>query len=206
SPPHARHRTPEPSHRGNVFRHVPSRFGAGEHLEAPIEYIRDVDGLVGSHRHEASPRHLAGFVSRFTEGAEDLSTLIQFDDPVVSSVRHPNVLVGRNQETVWVADTRPLPDEVPICVKDLYTLIFPVANIDSALLVDGDTVRQVEFTAAASEFPPRLDVVSIAVELDDAGIAITVSHVYVAISCERHIGRFVEQPVCFRAGVDSPQH
>jgi len=32
-------------------------------------------------------------MSRFTERAEDLAVLIQLDDAVVSSIRHPHVLI-----------------------------------------------------------------------------------------------------------------
>src|SRR5208282_1700650 len=176
------------------------------YVKSPIQHIRDVDGLIWSDRHEVRPCHLAGLVSGLAERAENLAALIQFDYPVVSSVRHPNVLIRRNHQAIGVADTRPLLDKVAVCIKNLYPLILTVANIYPSVFVDGHAMRQVEFTNACAVFSPCLDVVSVAIELYDARIAIAIRHVNVAILCESHVGRLVEQPVCLGAGVDSTQH
>jgi glycyl-tRNA synthetase alpha subunit len=93
---------------------------------------------------------------RFTKGAEDLAVLIQFDDPVVSTVHHPNVLVWCNQQTIGVTDVSPLPDELTLGIEDLDALILAVAHIYAALFVDSNTMRQVEFASACSVFSQAL--------------------------------------------------
>jgi hypothetical protein len=80
-------------------------------------------------------------MSRLAKSAEDLAVLIQFNNPVVSAIHHPNVLVLRNQKTIGVTDASPLLDEFTIGIKDLYALIFAVANVYAALVVDSNTMR-----------------------------------------------------------------
>src|ERR1039458_7612278 len=66
-------------------------------------------------------------------------------------------------------------------------------------------MRQVEFSDACSVLSPGFDVISIAVKLHDARIAIAVRHVNVAVLCEGHIRGLVEQPICLCSGVDSAE-
>jgi len=129
------------SYRWNVFGHVPGWRTTGKDVEAPIQHVRDIDRLIGSHGQEVSPCHLARLMCGFTEGTDDLAVLVQFDDPVVSSIRHPNMLIAGNHQTIRVADSSPLLNEVSIRIEDLYPLIFTVANVYASLFVDGNALR-----------------------------------------------------------------
>ncbi len=149
---------------------------------------------------------MAGLVSRLTKGAEDLAVLIQFDNPVVSAVHHPNVLVWCNRQTVGVADISPLLDELTLRIKDLNALILAIANIHAALVVDGDTMRQIEFADACSVFSPSLDEVTVTIKLYDTRIAIAIRYVNISVLRESHVGGLVEQPICLCPGVDSAQN
>src|SRR5208283_5326519 len=156
SPSDTRHGAPKHSYRRDVPGHVAGRRGGGEYIEAPIQHIGDVDRLIQPYGHEVSPGHLAGFMARLTEGPHDLAVLIEFDNTIISTIHHPNVLIRGNQQTVGVADASPFLDEFAVRIKDLYALILAVANIDAALVVDRNRVRQVEFTDAGSVFSPGL--------------------------------------------------
>jgi hypothetical protein len=111
-------------------------------LEAPVQHIGDINGLIGSERHAVSPPEQTGLMARVAEGAKDLAVLIEFDDAIVSAVDHPNVLVGRDQQTLGVTDAGPLLDEFTVGVEDLDPLIFTNADLYAALIVDGDGVKQ----------------------------------------------------------------
>lgn len=156
--------------------------------------------------HEVSPGKLAGFVAGLAEGAKDFAVLVEFDDAIVSSIDHPNVLVRGDLQTVRVTVAVPLLDEFAVGVKDLDTLILAIPDVDAALIVDGDAVRQIKFAGAGSELSPRLEIIAIAIKLYDARIAVTIGHVNVAVPGEGHVGGLVEQPVCFCAGVDSAEN
>src|SRR5271166_500498 len=105
------------------------------------------------------------------------------------------MLICRDQQPVRITDAGPLLDEVTLGVEDLDALVLAVPNVNSALRVDGDAMRQVEFTNAGSKFSPGFDVISIAVKLYDTGISIAVSDVYMTVLGEGHIGWLVEEPI-----------
>ena len=111
-------------------------------LEAPVQHVGDINGLIGSESHAVSPREQTGLMARLSEGAKDLAVLVEFDDAIVSAVDHPNVLVWRDQQTVGVTDAGPLLDEFTVGVEDLDPLIFAIPDLCAALIVDGDGVRQ----------------------------------------------------------------
>jgi hypothetical protein len=151
------------------------------------------------------PGELAGLMARLAEGAKDLAVLIEFDDAIVSAVDHSNVLVWRDQQTVGVTDAGPLLDEVAVGVEDQDPLIFAVADLYAALIVDGDGVRQIEFADASAEFSPSLAVITLAIKLHFTKVAIAIGDVNVAAPGKGYIGGLVKPPVCFRASIDSAE-
>jgi hypothetical protein len=70
-----------------------------------------------------------------------------------------------------IADAGPLLEEFSVPIKDLDGLIFAIAHIDAALVIDGEGVRQVEPAGASSVFSPSLAVITVAIELHDARTA-----------------------------------
>ena len=128
---------------------------------------------------------------RFTKRSQDPPVLVQFDNAIISTICHPNVLIGCDHQTTRVADAGPLVDEAAILVEDLYALILTVADIDATLLVDGNRVGQIEFSWAGAELAPGLNVIAVPIELDDARIAVTVGY---------PARVKVEIPVCFDKG------
>jgi hypothetical protein len=120
----------------------PARGRCEQSLEAPLQHVSDINSLIGSESHEVSPREQTGRVARLAEGAKDLAVLVEFDDAILSAVNHPNVLVWRDQQTVGVTDAGPSLDEFAVGVEDLDPLIFAIADLYAALIVDRDGVRQ----------------------------------------------------------------
>ena len=104
---------------------------------------------------------------RLAKGSKNCAVLIQFDDPVVGSVRHPHVLVRSNHQSIGITNARPLPYEIAFGIEDLYTLILPVADIYAAFLVNSNAVGQVKFTGPRAIFSPSLQEISVAVKLHD---------------------------------------
>jgi len=113
------------------------------------------------------------------------------------------MLIGCNYQTIWITNVGPLFDEVAFCIKNLDPLIFSIAHIDTAFLIDGHTVRQIEFTGTLPVFAPCLDVIPVTIKLDDSRIAVTIRHVDIAILRESHVCWLVEKPICLRAGINS---
>ena len=125
-------------------------------LKAPVQHIGDINGLIGSESHEVSPPEPTALKAKLAEGAKDLAVLVDFDDAIVS-VDHPNVLVWRDQQTVGVTDAGPLLDEFTVGVEDLDPLIFAIADLYAALIVDGDGVRRkLNSPIPAPNFPQEL--------------------------------------------------
>src|ERR1700730_6378107 len=91
---------------------------------------------------------------RFADRAKDFPVLIQLDDPVISSVGHPNVLVGGNKEAIRIPDGSPLFQKCAVGIENLNSLVFAIANVHASFLVNNDRMRQIEFSRRVSEFAP----------------------------------------------------
>jgi hypothetical protein len=84
-----------------------------------------------------------------------------------------------------------LLDEFTVGVEDLDALIFAIADVYEAMIVDGDGVRQIKFADACAEFSPSLDLITEAIKLHYAGVAIAIGDVNVAVPGEGDIGGLV---------------
>jgi hypothetical protein len=161
--------------------------------------------LIGSEPPRSAPRRTGRAYGQARRRRQGSSALIEFDDAIVSAVDHSNVLVWRDQQTVGVTDAGPLLDEVAVGVEDQDPLIFAVADLYAALIVDGDGVRQIEFADASAEFSPSLAVITLAIKLHFTKVAIAIGDVNVAAPGKGYIGGLVKPPVCFRASIDSAE-
>jgi hypothetical protein len=66
-------------------------------------------------------------------------------------------------------------------------------------------VRQIKFADACAESSPRVDVITLAIKLHYARVAIAVGDVNVTVPGEGDVGGPVKQPVCFCASIDSAE-
>ena len=86
------------------------------------------------------------------------------------------------------------PAEVPALGReDLDALVRAVADVELAVVIEGDGVRQVELAGAMTGFAPRFDEPAVACEAVHAGVPVTVGHIDVAIRVGDHLGRKVER-------------
>ena len=93
-----------------------------------------------------------------------------------------------------VADIADLRFEIAVAVEDLDALIAGIRDIDIALRVDGNGSNAVELPVFGSGLPPRLQELSVLVELGDAVVvANAVGNVNVAGTVPRDIRRAAER-------------
>lgn len=164
-------RSSEPSPCGHVGR----RFSAWRHghkcLETPIQHLGNVDFSIFTYRQEVSPGKLPWRVSRFSEGAKNFPILIEFENPVVATVSHPNVWIQRDEQAVSVSNARPLRCEIAVPIEDLDSLVLSVPNVNPALLIDRDAMGPIEFTRRSSVFAPCLKRLAVAIKSHHARVA-----------------------------------
>src|SRR5580700_7063815 len=102
------------------------------------------------------------------------------------------VLSARN--VVGATHAGPLAEVVALGCKDLDALVRAVGDIELAVVVKGDAVRQMELALAFARCAPRLDEPAVSGKAVHAGVAIAVGHVDVTVGVSHHLGRVIEWP------------
>src|SRR3954447_7351261 len=82
--------------------------------------------------------------------------------------------------------------ELQVVIEDLYAAVAPVADVDVALGVRGDRVRQVELPGRRAFRPGRLQKAPVLVILDHTRAAVPVGHEDIPGSVPRNVGRAAE--------------
>src|SRR6516162_2371095 len=130
---------------------------------------------------------------------------------VVFLLGNVEIAVLAAADVVGAAHPGPLGEILAVRGEDLDALVRPVPDIELAVVIDGDRVRQVELASATARLAPRFDQPSVARKAMHAGVAVAVGHIEVAIGMGYHLGRMVErsgralrQPVSDVAGVGMP--
>src|SRR5262249_4309388 len=115
---------------------------------------------------------LAHAVPGFPHGGQDVAVEIQPQKLPCESVHHVNVFRADIQ-SARQAGVLNLANEFPVLIEDLKSLVFPVSDPKQALGVDRQAMGYVEFAGIGSFSAPRLDEISVLVELEHARIAST---------------------------------
>ena len=102
-----------------------------------------------------SPCELANSVSRLAERAQHLTSRAELDNAIVTSIDHPDMLIGRDEKAIGITDAGPLGQICSLRVEYLNPLVLAVANVNTAFAVDHDAMRQVELARSAAVAPPR---------------------------------------------------
>ena len=97
-------------------------------------------------------------------------------------------------DVVGAAHAGPLAEVVALGREDLDALVRAVGDIELAVIVEGDAVRQVELALAIARRAPRFDEPAVARKAVHAGVAVAVGHVDVAVGVGHHLGRVIERP------------
>src|SRR5262249_34767784 len=89
-------------------------------------------------------------------------------------------------------------DEFSIRIEDLNSLVLPVGHPELAFGIERQSVRNIEFAGLFAFSAPRLDELSILIELEDARISVctgrvSLRHEDIAIRSDRDIVRLVEK-------------
>src|ERR1700691_180418 len=139
-----------------------------------------------------SPRKLSRRVPRLAECADDFAICIEFNDSVISSVDHPNVLVGRYEKTVWISDARPLLEKISVCIDDFYPLILAIPDVNVSLRVHHDTVRQIELAGPCPVLSPSFQKTSVAIELHNTRVSVSVGNIDFPVLPEGYVRGLIE--------------
>src|SRR5262249_11587433 len=105
----------------------------------------------------------------------------------------------------------PLQLVLAVAVEHLHAMVLAVGDIDPAVLVGGDVVRDVELPGIGPGGAPAHQVFAVGRVFVDAGIAVSVRHVDLALGRERGVGAAIErlaaQEGCGLVGhADGQQH
>ena len=69
------------------------------------------------------------------------------------------------------AELEPLGDELPVLIEDLNAVVLTIADEHASARIDGERVRDIELARAHAFLAPRLEELSVLVELHDARVA-----------------------------------
>src|SRR5260370_14783332 len=166
-----------------------------ELLKWPVQELRNVKRIVGRTGNLLQPNELAELFAGFSENAEDVSVQIHFVDSARVGIGSVENLFGpgSNADCPGSADIGPLFEKIPVIIKDLYAVIFPVAHVHIALCVRGNGVYGVEFARFSPSLAPSLYPVAVFVILHDARIAVSISKKTVTSVIPDDVGRAVEE-------------
>src|SRR5437763_1329877 len=84
-------------------------------------------------------------------------------------------------DVVGAARAGPLAEEFAVGREDLDPLVRAVGDVELAIIVEGDRVRQMELARAVARRAPRGFELAVRGEAVHAGVAVAVGHVDVAI-------------------------
>ena len=87
----------------------------------------------------------------------------------------------------------PLHLVLAVAVEHLHAMVLAVGDIDPAVVVGGDVVGDVELAGIGAGGAPAHQVLAVGRVLVDAGIAVAVRHVDLALGRERGVGAAVER-------------
>lgn len=69
------------------------------------------------------------------------AVLVEFNDPIISSIGHLNVLVSRDHQSIGITNASPLLNEIAIAIENLYALVLAIADVHASLTVYGYRAR-----------------------------------------------------------------
>src|SRR3984893_13916331 len=197
--------------RAGVFRPTLRRRTTGGRLAYPYELVDAA--LLGQSGVDVAARVDAdAVIMAAVEAHQDISVRIADAAlpglAVVFLLGNVVIAVLASRDVVRPAHAGPLAQVVAVRREYLDALVRPVGDVELALGVEGDAVRQVELALAMARRAPRLDEPSVAGKAVHAGVAVAVGHVNVAVGVGDHLGRMIEragralrQPVGNVAGV-----
>src|SRR5690242_6890275 len=102
------------------------------------------------------------------------------------------VLTAR--DVVGAAHAGPLAEEVAVGGEDLDALVRPVGDVELAIIVERDAVRQMELAHAISRLAPRVEEAAVAREAMHAGVAVAVGYIKITVRMPDHLGGVIERP------------
>ena len=85
-------------------------------------------------------------MSRRSQRTDDFPVLIEFDNPVIASVDHPHMLIGRDAESIRISNVPPFLQKCSLRIKDLNSHVFPISHVNPACGIHCDAVREIELT------------------------------------------------------------
>src|ERR1019366_1529813 len=97
------------------------------------------------------------------------------------------------RDIIRAAHAGPHAEEVAVGREYLDALVRPIGHVELALGVDRDAVRQMELALGVARRAPRRDEPAVAREAVDAGVAVAVGHVNVAVGVGDHVGGVIER-------------
>src|ERR1700744_6534977 len=147
---------------------------------------------------------LPGLQSRnlsLIEAPQELAALAEHTDARAEIGGEPvDVEIGHQfaDDAVWTMTagdrqgTRPVHIDdlrfvLSVPVEDLHPVVLAVGDVDPAVRVTADIVREIEFTGPGSGLAPTHQQLAVGRKLVDCGIAVTVRDINVAVGSERAV-------------------
>jgi hypothetical protein len=135
---------------------------------------------------------LAGFEAVFsTDPCEDFAAFVENADPV-GEFGYIDSATFIEVDIAWSAQPCPLLNILTFDGEDLDPVVLPVSDVDF-IVVDPDTVGEVELAWVCSRFTPAIDELTIGGEAVDQAVAVAVADVEVAIGSFGDVGGLIER-------------
>src|SRR6266545_5482553 len=87
-----------------------------------------------------------------------------------------------------------------VAVEDLHPMVLPVGDIDPAVGIADDIVRDVEFARTGAAFAPGKQQLAVRREFVDAGVGVAVRDIDVEVRRQRGVGAAVERLAAHKGG------
>src|SRR5262249_27264047 len=175
-------------------------------LHPPPVHLSDVDDTLRIDSEHVWQVELPRAGPLLAEAAQGLAGQIEHLDPVGAAVSHEQAVLAE-EEAEWRPALPELREELAVGVEDLDAVVLAVADVDAALFVEADGVRQVELALALALLTPLLQQLALFRELQHPRVAVAVGDVEVAGGSHGHLGRAVEavRAVALRASLAQRQ-
>ena len=128
--------------------------------------------------------------------AQHIAVEIERHDLPGVAVRQPDGLIGRHEQPAGRAGVLRLADVVAVGVEHLDARVVAVGDVEQALGVEHQRVRQIEFARALALLAPGLDEIAVPIEFQNERLALAVAlqHEKIAGRSDHRLVRLVEQP------------
>src|SRR5262249_28496518 len=123
-------------------------------VKGRLHRVRDVNIATRDDRHVVGFAKLSKRLAGLTHRTESLAVGVELQNLAREAGREIHLLTGVEEETARQTGERPGFDELAVHVEDLHASVLAIGDINHALRVDDDRMREIELAGLLAESAP----------------------------------------------------